>query len=274
MKKITSYCVLFCIFIALNYYLFFYLNGFSSLKNIFPNEEIKVSSYILLSKVYKSELIEESKIAHVDKKKITNLKKEKFKYGIYLAGLKIGESVISFEGSTKLNGKDVLLITMESKAPNFYDYEEIYGNSGDFTPVLVKRKIKLFGENIEITEEYNQEEKEVVITRKSKKTTIEKITSENRLNNIILFLFYFRTKKALKIGEKFTFNLPTKSLEMEIVKSVPIKTPCGRFNAYYLRSLPAKFKAWFSNDENLMPLRIDGAVGFGNTRLILIEKPS
>ena len=199
------------------------------------------------------------------------LKKEKFRYGIYLTGFKIGESTISFEGIKELNGRDVVFITMESKAPSFYDYEEIYGSVDDFTPLLVKRKVRMLGEDIQITEEYDQENKKVTITRKSKETKVQTISSEKQLNNIILFLFYLRTKKRLEIGEKIAFNLPTKSLEMVISKTTSIKTPKGRFEAYYLESSPSKYRAWFSSDEDLIPLRIDGAVGFGNTRLVIIE---
>ena len=197
---------------------------------------------------------------------------EKLKYGIYSAAIKVGNVLISYLGNKEIDGNVVSLITLEAKAPGFYDFEEIYGDIEQFAPLKVTRKINLFGEDACIIEEYNQKNNQVLITRKAKKITIKKIESKGKINNVILLLYYFRNQKnKYKIGDKIKFNLPTKSMEMLMEKEVEINVPMGRFKAFFIRSIPSNFKVWFSKDERNLPLRINGAIGFGNTYLSLIE---
>ena len=43
------------------------------------------------------------------------------------------------------------------------------------------------------------------------------------------------------------------------------------YEAYYLESSPKKYRIWLGTSERKIPLRIDGAVGFGNTSLVMKE---
>lgn len=196
---------------------------------------------------------------------------EKLHYGIYSAGIKVGKATITYLGEKEIDGRLVSCITIEAKAPGFYDLEKIYGNIENSTPIRIEREIKLFGKDIHIIEEYNQMNNEVLITRVSKKTETKRIKSQEKINNIILLLYQLRYKKDYKIGDKLQFNLPTKSLEMLVDRETQIKVPKGRYKAIFIRSIPSRFKVWFQKDKDSIPLRIQGAIGFGNTYLALIS---
>ena len=197
---------------------------------------------------------------------------ERLKYNIYSLGIKVGEAIISYQGRKDLDGKILDYVTIESNAPGFKDLEKIYGNIKNFSPVRVEREIKLFGEDINIIEDYNEIENEVTITRRAKKTTVDKIKSADTISNVILLLYHFRNKNELyEIGDEIEFNLPTQKLKMLVDKKTQIKVPFGRFEAIFVRSKPSRFKVWFRDDEDRLPLRIQGAIGFGNTYLSLAE---
>ncbi|MDD5355809.1 MAG: hypothetical protein PHY56_04695, partial [Candidatus Omnitrophica bacterium] len=196
---------------------------------------------------------------------------EKLKYFIYSAGIKVGEFNITYLGRKDFKDKARDVILAEAQAPGFIDREEIYGSIETFSPVRVERNIRLFGENINIVEEYDENTNEALITRKARNTTTQRIISEDKISNIMLLLYHFRYKKnEYRIGEKFGFNLPTQKLEMLIDKITTINVPKGRFQALFVKSAPARFKVWLRS-EDMLPLRIQGAIGFGNTYLDLKE---
>ncbi len=195
---------------------------------------------------------------------------ERLKYGIYSAGIKVGSAVISYLGERVIDGKLLSCITVEASAPGFRDFETIYGDIENSLPTRIEREIRLFGKDVNITEQYNHEMNEVVITRVSKKTASQIIKSEESFNNIILLLYHFRYKRDYKVGDRLEFNLPTKRLEMLIDRETTIKVPTGRYKAVYIRSIPPSFKAWFRKNSDGIPVRIQGAIGFGNTYLALL----
>jgi hypothetical protein len=57
---------------------------------------------------------------------------------------------------------------------------------------------------------------------------------------------------------------------MVVDKQTKIKVAKGEFEAVFVKSVPSRFKVWFKKDDRL-PLRIQGAIGFGNTYLDLKE---
>jgi len=197
---------------------------------------------------------------------------EQLQYGIYSALLKVGSAVITYQGREEFNGTSVDVVKLEAHAPGFHDIDIIYGDFATFTPRFVKREISLFGEKISITEDYNAASNSVTVTRKAKETTVETIKSDKRIGNIILLLYYFRiNKERLAVGDALTFNLPTKQLLMKVSKFSQLSVPMGKFRSVYIHSLPPKFKVWLAPDEGNLPLKIQGAIGFGNTFLSLID---
>lgn len=212
------------------------------------------------------------KVAEVTESRYPFLPGEKLRYGIYSTVLKVGQATISYRGREKLGDRMVDVVVVEAKAPGFQDVDTIYGLIENFTPIRVERKIRLFGEDITIVEEYNTTTNEVIITRRGKTTTIKEFKSNDTIGNVILLLYYFRlNKRKFNIGDKLDFNLPTKKLEMLVDKFTTLRVPKGKFNALFIRSNPPKFKVWLDPEKGNIPLRIQGAVGFGNTYLALID---
>jgi len=196
---------------------------------------------------------------------------EKLKYFIYSAAIKVGEANITYLGKKDIKGITRDVVMVEAKAPGFIDVDIIYGDINNISPVRVERKIKLFGENMDIIEEYDEDGKQVVITKIARKTTIQRIATQDKINNVILLLYHVRSNNyKYGIGEKFKFNLPTQKLEMQVEKNADIKVPLGKFPTIFVKSIPSRFKVWFKSDDKL-PLRIQGAIGFGNTYLDLKE---
>lgn len=196
---------------------------------------------------------------------------EKLKYNIYSVGLKVGEAIITYLGEKEVNGAPVSCISVEAKAPGFYDVDKIYGDIENYAPIRVERDIKLFGNKVFITEAYNQVNNEVLITRVSKETQVLKIESKEKISNIILLLYHFRYKNHYRIGDSLNFILPTKKLELIVDKQTEIKVSMGKFKAIFVKSKPPQFKVWFKSDTDSIPLRIQGAIGFGNTYLELTD---
>lgn len=196
---------------------------------------------------------------------------EKLNYGIYSNGIRVGRASISYLGIKKIGELQLDCVLVEAKAPGFNDKETIYGDIKNFTPVRIEREIRLFGEDILITEEYDTENNEVVITRKAKKTTVNSIKSNEKISNIILLLYFYRLKSSFVIGDNLGFNLPTKKLKMQVVKEAKIKVPKGKFEAIFIQSEPPQFKVWFDVNKTKLPLKIQGAIGFGNTYMSLID---
>jgi len=64
-------------------------------------------------------------------------------------------------------------------------------------------------------------------------------------------------------------NKKAPSKEGVIKKVKPIKGGGKKYNAYFLESDSKKYRMWFDFSSAKIPLRIDGAVGFGNTKMIM-----
>ena len=255
MRKVVTILIIFSIFLAISS-VFLYINKFS----ISEDEAIALG---------------DDKVSEVNVKEYPFKVGEKLHYGIYSAGLKVGSATITYLGPKEINGKVTSFISLEARAPGFYDFEKIYGDIETSLPVRIERKVRLFGKDSEIIEDYNHEKMEVVIRRNSRDPKQEVIRSEDKINNIILLLYQFRYKKDYKIGDTLQFNLPTKQLEMLVDKERTIKVPDGTYESIYIRSIPPRFKVWFRNNEDRIPLRIQGAIGFGRTYLALlrVEQP-
>ena len=50
-----------------------------------------------------------------------------------------------------------------------------------------------------------------------------------------------------------------------------IKAAGKQFYAYYMKSDPAQYEVWFDKSDKKIPLKIDGAVGFGDTAMVIVK---
>ena len=66
-------------------------------------------------------------------------------------------------------------------------------------------------------------------------------------------------------------NLPTKDIVLKLKEITKIKAAGKQFDAYYMTSDPAQYEVWFDTSDKKIPLKIDGAVGFGDTAMVMNE---
>jgi hypothetical protein len=202
------------------------------------------------------------------------LKGEQLKYDVYYAGLKAGESVLTFYGERDLNGEAVYYITFSTELPFFKDYEDIYASKGTFLPVKINRKIiKLGGLSTEhIEERYDQDNFTVSISkgRNGPENNIL-ITKDAPIHNAILLPYYYRANPHISGKGVLKILLPTQEFNIKVSGQEEIETPSGKYLADVFASEPSKFTFYLSKDSERLPLKITSHTALNYT-LILNSK--
>ncbi len=199
-------------------------------------------------------------------------KGETFKYEIKKFGIKAGEATLEFEGPTRIYEKDALLIIFTSKGFNFYDQEKIYLDPQTFYPIAVNRDLDIFGKKEKIEEKYDALKGMVTISKMVKGKLQEMtINKDLPLDNLYCFIYRLRNLSNLKVGYSFDIVLPTADVRISVKEKRKFKAMGKKFNTFFMQSVPKKYRIWFDDSEAMVPLRIDGAVGFGKTSMVLTE---
>ena len=197
-------------------------------------------------------------------------KGEKIIYNVNLFGLKIGQSELLFVGTTLLNNKKVELIILSTNVNNLQDVEKIYVESSSFLPVRVERSVVFFGKKMNIIEEYDHQKNTLTLIKtEGRRTTKEIIKSQKPIQNIISLIFLFRKSKNFDIGQVVDVALPPINLEMKITGSVDFNAANTKYKAYLFESAPKRYRIWIDEGPKKIPLRLDGAVAFGNTAMVM-----
>jgi hypothetical protein len=169
-----------------------------------------------------------------------------------------------------LDGKEDYLIKFVTKTNNFNDTETIYADIDSFLPIKIERDIRMLGRKIDIVEEYNQEKNFVKIIRtEGSKTTEQTIKSDSQLNSILCLIYLYRLPGNIELGKTMTINLPLKKIQVKVNVIKDVTVPAGEFDAFILESQPKGYNIWFDTSSSRLPLSIDGAIKFGNARLLL-----
>jgi len=190
--------------------------------------------------------------------------------------VKAGEATLEYRGTQKLDGQDAVLIIFRAEAINFLDEEKIFVDPVTFLPIRVERDLNIWGAKEKIIEYYDQNKFEVKVVKNSGgKITELVIKKDAAVDNIYSFLYRYRRSGAFTVGETLHLNLPTQSVDLTLKSRQKIDAAGKTYDAYYLESKPEKYCLWFDTGESKIPLRIDGAISFGNTAMIMrkYEKP-
>jgi hypothetical protein len=197
-------------------------------------------------------------------------------YDVYSAGIKTGQSRLTFHGERPLNGESAYYITFITELPFFKDYEDIYAEIGSFLPLKIKRKIEKMGglSTEEIEEEYNQAIFSVTIKKKgafsTKKTIIQK---DSPIHNAILLTYLCRANPELADKDNFKAVLPTQEFHIKISEEETIETPLGKYSTDVFESQPPNFTFYLSKDEDRLPVKITSHTVLSYT-MILSAKES
>ncbi|HPB69147.1 MAG TPA: DUF3108 domain-containing protein [Candidatus Omnitrophota bacterium] len=197
---------------------------------------------------------------------------EEIQYDIRKFGLKTGKAVLRFEGMTELDGEAVYLIVFTAQAANFYDEERIYVDPANFLPRQVERNLNIFGKKEQIEEVYDRQSGQIVLTKRAGgKETQQTLEKEGQIENIYGFIYRYRRDGEFNPGDSIDIMLPTKDVSFQMEGKQKLAVGKKVYEAYIMESDPKQYRVWFDKSPQKIPLRIDGAVGFGNTSMVLAQ---
>ncbi len=189
---------------------------------------------------------------------------EKIVYDVKMGVVNIGQAVFKNLSTEKLDDRDVNLITFETKLVKMYDLEKIYTDPENFLPLKVERFIKMWPNQEEITELYDQQNFSLkIINKHSGKNSITEIKKDKQIHNSILLPFAVRKIGNLDIGWSLDVNLPRQEFVVKVVAREEIEVPAGKIKTLYLESEPKKIQIWISDDDRHIPVKIKGTGAFG-----------
>jgi len=200
---------------------------------------------------------------------------ESLVYDVYSAGLKAGQSVLTFYGEKCFNGDSVYYITFVTELPFFKDYEEIYAAKGSFLPVKIKRIIEKIGglSTEEIDEEYDQVDFRVTIKKKgafsTNKTTIQK---DGPIYNAVLLTYLCRANPDKANKGDFKAILPTQEFNIRVSGTDTVETPLGQYPVDVFTSQPSKFTFYLSKDKERLPVKITSHTTLNYTMILNSRK--
>ena len=198
-------------------------------------------------------------------------KGEKITYTIKKMGVKAGETILVFEGQVEVHGQLAYLIYFKADGANFLDEEKIFVDTKTFLPVRVERNVNVFGRKEKIIEIYDQKKYLVKIVKTMRNNRIEEqaIQKDRPIENLYGFIYRYRTEGEFTIGDALQMNLPTANVKLKLLKKDKVKVENKEQEAFYMESDSKKYKVWFDGTDKKVPLKIDGAVGFGSTSMIM-----
>jgi len=191
-------------------------------------------------------------------------------YAIKKLGLKAGEATLTYAGPTHVNGRSANLIVFTAKGVNFYDEEKIFVDPVTFHPIQVQRDVDIWGKKEKIIEYYEAGQVRIVKTA-GDITEEQVIQKDDNLDNLYGFIYRYRRDGQFRLGEAMAMTLPTQDVMIKLSDMDKIKAGGDVYNAFYMQSDPKKYEVWFDSSPRRIPLRINGAVGFGNTSMQLRE---
>lgn len=190
---------------------------------------------------------------------------EKITYDVKLGHLTLGASIFKHLPTTELNGSPAIVMVFETSLARFKDTEVIYSDPQTLLPIKIERNVINWFTNEKITEDYNQKDFTVTISKKKGgKTESLLIKKDNPIHNAILLPQQIRRLAKLNNNEIIIANLPNRKYEMKLVSTDEVKVPAGTFKAYHFKSMPAQIDIWISADERKLPIKIQSnGIGFG-----------
>jgi hypothetical protein len=193
---------------------------------------------------------------------------ETFYYTVHQGVLKVGDAQLELVGDTTYKNTPVKLVKLTADGFNFLDKEEIYLDPHTYRPLFVERDLNIFGSKEKISEEYTPGK--IIITKTvGSKTYTQVIDKQGDIENIYGFIWRYRLEGTFEMNDSIQMALPTKDIVMKVAKLTTVSALGQKLNAVLLQSQPMKYQIWFDQTERKLPLRIAGAVGVGNTVMVL-----
>jgi hypothetical protein len=196
---------------------------------------------------------------------------EKIVYNVKLGSITLGRANFHHVCRVQLDGREVNLMTFETRVARFNDLEKIYSDLRTFLPLKVERDIFIWPTQEKITENYDQENFKLNITKfKGSRKEETLILKKGVIHNAILLPFHVRMIPELEVGWTLVARLPTQEFVIKLTSIEDVIVPAGTFKSYRFQSEPRKFEIWVSVDERRIPVKIKGT-GFLGYTLVMKE---
>jgi len=193
-------------------------------------------------------------------------KGEVITFGVYSGGVfKVGSGRLELKGLIEERGEVCQHVDFKAESLSVNDREVVLGRHDFSSPVRVVRDVRVFGRDEDIVERYSADARHVDIDKKVEGRKAESIVidSQKPLGNVLLLIYRLREDPDLSVGKTYDIDLPTASFKLSVVEKKPIKVPLGRFEAFYVESMPKKYRIWLAADSRRLPLKIQGLVAGG-----------
>lgn len=198
---------------------------------------------------------------------------EKIYYDVRLGSITLGKAVFSQQENTEENGRALNVIVFETNLARFKDKEIIYSDPKTLLPVRIKRDVLNWFKHEKITEDYDQNNFIVTITKEGLEHSPFVITKDSPIHNAISLLHHLRNLPEIPLGEVLTVNLPSRKVIINLVGIEDVVVPAGVFKAYHLQSFPRQIEIWISADEKRIPVKLLG-LGLFNYTMVLKDYKS
>jgi hypothetical protein len=190
---------------------------------------------------------------------------------VKLGSITLGRASFHHVSRIELGGREVNLMTFQSRLVRFNDLEKIYSDIRTFLPLRIERDVFIWPTQEKITENYDQENFKLNITKfKGKRKEETLILKKGSIHNAILLPFHVRMMPELGIGWALEARLPTQEFVIKLVSIEDVTVPAGTFKSYRFESTPKRFEIWVSADERRIPVKIKGS-GFLGYTLVMKE---
>ena len=191
---------------------------------------------------------------------------EEIVYDIKYGAVTIGASRFNCLADSRIDGSVVNVMTLSTTAPHFKDTETIYTYPDSNLPLRVERYISRWPLWEKITEDYDQKNFTVNITKDNGAKSV--IKKECVIHNAVLLPYFIRRADNLIEGWAMAVTLPTQQFSVTLVSIEDLTVPAGTFRTYHFRSDPKKFEIWITADERRIPVKIQGLGVFGYSMIM------
>jgi hypothetical protein len=191
---------------------------------------------------------------------------EEIVYDIKYGAVTIGTSRFNCLADSRIDGSAVNVMTLNTSAPHFKDTETVYSYPDSNLPLRVERYISRWPVWEKITEEYDQKNFTVNITKNNGTKNV--IKKEGVIYNAVLLPYFIRRADNLNPGWAIAVTLPTQQFSVTLVSVEDLTVPAGTFRTYHFKSDPKKFEIWITADERRIPVKIQGLGVFGYSMLM------
>jgi hypothetical protein len=198
-------------------------------------------------------------------KKVNSRGTEKITYDIKLYKIKLGSATLTCLPAVEVNGNLLDQIVFETELAHFKDIERIYSEPETYLPVKIERYILNWFKEERISEEYDQKNFTVTITKYKKDNKSDRlvIKKDSPMHNAILLPQQVRNVQNLEVGMLTVVNLPTRKFQIRLIAVEDVVVPAGTFRAYHFVSSPKQIEIWVSADIDRIPVKIQGIGKFG-----------